>query len=49
VAQNPQAVRQLARPLARPTNLGRGAPTSRIAAPRTFHIDGPATVTITPR
>jgi hypothetical protein len=56
VAQNPQALRRLARqgaatrraPLARDPQLGRGG-ASHLAGPRTFHIDGPATLTVTPR
>jgi len=58
VAQNPQALRRLARPgtaaparapLSRDPQLGRGAPTQHVVGPRTFHIDGPATLTVTPR
>jgi hypothetical protein len=56
-AQNPQALRHLAQPaathsappIARDPVLGRGTPTRRIAGPRTFHIDGPVTLTVTPR
>lgn len=59
VAQSPQALRSFARPgarsrpaaapLARPKELGRGMPSRRIAGPRTFQIDGPVMLTITPR
>jgi hypothetical protein len=60
VAQSPQTLRRLARPaggaapaarapLARDPRLGRGQPTSRITGPRTFYIDGPVALTVTPR
>lgn len=54
VAQNPRLAERLAQPatqgpLTRPTNLGRGVRTSSIGAGRTLHINGPATLTITPR
>lgn len=55
VAANPQALRRLARPVppgravGRDPALGHGTSGNRIGARRTFHIDGPATLTITPR
>jgi hypothetical protein len=55
VARNPQVLpppsqqRQGPAPLARPNRLGRGMPSSTIAGPRTFRIDGPVTLSITPR
>ncbi|WP_454742951.1 hypothetical protein [Cupriavidus necator] len=54
VARNPRMASQLAqparsRPLARATDLGRGVPSADIGRGRTFHISGPATLTITPR
>ncbi len=57
VARNPQVLRRVARPrstggaqrgpISRPNTLGRGTPT--ISGPRTFRIDGPISLTITPR
>lgn len=54
LAQNPAAVRRLAgrapaAPLARPTDIGHGMPERSSARGRSFHINGPATLTITPR
>ncbi|NUY33899.1 hypothetical protein F0160_25835 [Paraburkholderia sp. JPY303] len=54
LAQNPSMIRRLAqpggpRPLARPTDLGRGICTASIGRGRTFHIAGPATLTIMSR
>jgi hypothetical protein len=52
VARQPGAMQQAARaanPLTRPTGIGRGRPQRRITGRRTFHIPGPATLTITPR
>ncbi|WP_137896307.1 hypothetical protein [Ramlibacter sp. 2FC] len=58
VAQSPRTLRRLAQPaggrrpvapLARPTQLGRGLPSQRLAGPRTFEIDGPVTLTVKPR
>lgn len=54
VARSPRMVRQLSQPrspqpLARPTDIGHGMPTAAAAGRRTLHIDGPATLTITPR
>ncbi|MFM2052720.1 MAG: hypothetical protein RL456_757 [Pseudomonadota bacterium] len=48
LARQPQALRQAARPLTRPTSLGRGLSASTVSGPRTLRIDGPATLTITP-
>jgi hypothetical protein len=55
--QQPQALQRLARPgagraqgpLVRDTQVGRGQPSTRIAGPRTFYIDGPVKLTVTPR
>lgn len=61
VAQSPRTIRRLAQPaeerrsgtgrapLARDPQLGRGAPPARIGGARTFYIDGPVALTITPR
>ncbi len=59
VAQQPQALRRLAQPSAAPRRpaspvgrdpaVGRGRPTSRITGARTFYIDGPVSLTVTPR
>jgi len=38
-----------AAPLARDNRVGRGQRTRRISGPRTFHIDGPVALTVTPR
>src|SRR5205814_1191841 len=59
IAQAPQTLRRLARPagtgaagrapLARDPQIGRGQPTRRISGPRSFYIDGPVKLTVTPR
>jgi hypothetical protein len=56
IAQSPRAVQRLTtnanapRPLARPTNIGRGLPGPRPrGGPRQFTFSGPVTLTITPR
>jgi hypothetical protein len=57
VAQSPRALRRLEQPVAarrrapaaRDPRLGRGMPTRRITGPRTFYIDGPVMLTVTPR
>ncbi len=51
LARNPQALRRAAAPapLARPADVGRGRRSSTLSGPRTFRIDGPVMLTITPR
>jgi hypothetical protein len=61
VAGSPQTLQRLAQPsggaapdaapapLARDPHLGHGRPGHHITGQRTFHIDGPATLTVTPR
>jgi hypothetical protein len=57
VARNPRALRRLTRPsgnrgrapVGRDPGLGRGKPSQRIVGPRTFYLDGPVRLTITPR
>ncbi|WP_407279560.1 hypothetical protein U5817_02125 [Aromatoleum evansii] len=56
VAQSPRMAASLARararpprPLARPTDIGHGMPTGGTGQRRVIHINGPATLTITPR
>lgn len=58
VAQSPRTLGRLAQPaggrralapLARPTRIGHGVPSQHLAGPRTFHIDGPVTLTVKPR
>ncbi|WP_431819673.1 hypothetical protein [Burkholderia sp. F1] len=52
LAQNPRLIRSAVqpgapRPLAGPADTGRGMRSARIGRSRTFHIDGPVTLTIT--
>ena len=59
IAQSPRTLRRLSHPssragggarapLSRDNQVGRGRPTSRITGARTFHIDGPVKLTVTP-
>jgi len=57
VAQNPRTLRRVTQqaargrgaPISRDPGLGRGRPNQRIVGARTFYIDGPVKLTITPR